>query len=224
MNYAKTQKLDHLARSLQQLSVLDQREISNCIQSVAKGYSNSVSSSLAWPTVSKILFAQKLRFLCMLDSRRTCAGCCDDFTKSRGVLLKKYRGRRNDFLRFLDCGEDLFEYKKYTRENEQDADECPFLAFLDECDTSIGCLLHPHNKTNRGIEFRNYGKYGADLCSAYVCSAIKTLESIPAKTRVIFLYLFEYSDDWYHYSRLFSPSVRYTYRRGVIEILLHFLE
>ncbi len=213
-------EIDEVIEKLRRIAVLDKTEICNCLRSLVKSSSRALCCTLDASVVRKILFGKKLRFLCKIDSKRSCAGCCDDFTKSPNDLGEKYRSRKEAFRDLVRRPEDLSAYGKHVREAEQSYTQCPFVSFIDEDNCSVGCLLHPLSRINRGNDYRNYGKYGAPLCSAYVCSAIKTLERAPAESRLVFLYLMEYTDDWYHYSRLFSPSVTHSCHRGLVEILL----
>jgi len=210
--------------SLKKISIISETEIACYADSISKTVSNLLPNSLDPATVSNVLFGNNLKFLCKIDSRRTCAGCCDDFTQERDVLARKYRWRKKAYKEIVKKSCDLTLYKTHVRKKEEFSQKCPYVAFLDEEEKSVGCLLHPKNPDNRGIDLRNYGIYGSGLCSAYVCSAIKTLEKAKLSERLLTLHLMESSDNWYFYSRLFSPSVSHGYHRGLIEIYLHYTE
>ncbi len=217
----KSSKAQTLVDSLEKIPVISESEIACYADSISRTTSNLLPTSLDPATVSNVLFGNNLKSLCRMDSSRTCAGCCDDFTQERDVLERKYRWRKKAYKEIVRDSSDFTLYKTQVRKKEVFSQKCPYVAFLDERERSVGCLLHPKNPANRGIDRRNYGIYGSGLCSAYVCSAIKTLEKAKLSDRLLILHIIESSDNWYYYSRLFSPSVTYGYHRGVIEIFLH---
>jgi hypothetical protein len=165
--------------------------------------------------------AEDVAFLCHPDSQRSCAGCCDDFRRSRDYLEGKYRLRRSLYGKLVKKRKDFFGYKRRVRELEPDDDEsCPYVAFLDDGEQAVGCLLHPKLEVNEGVDLRNHGKYGQGLCEAYICAGLSTLRQAGPMELVFFCYLQRACRDWYSYSRLFCTLVSHLYHRGLTQIFL----
>ena len=58
---------------------------------------------------------------------------------------------------------------------------CPFLGWIDEANTLVGCLLHP--ALNGGEDYRDYGVYDAQICERYLCAAYSGLN--PEERRLL---------------------------------------
>lgn len=46
---------------------------------------------------------------------------------------------------------------------------CPYLGFIGEEKSRVGCMLHPMAEGNRGTDFRGLSHYGSMTCSIYFC-------------------------------------------------------
>lgn len=157
-------------------------------------------------------------FMCQLDGQRSCAGCCDNFQQDREVLRRKYSCRRAAFDAMVRGRGDLPLYREHMARQELADVSCRFLAFLDDNQQSVGCLLHPKGPTNKGVDLRRYGKHGEPRCQAYICAGLRTVRKGGLYEWLLLHYLQKASNDWYAYSRLFSPSVTYKYYGGLFEI------
>lgn len=162
-------------------------------------------------------------FFCHLSGNRSCGGCCDNFQQDREVLKRKYSRRRSMFLTMVQGEEDLTRYKQRMAEQEPGDRACPFVAFLDDREQRVGCLIHPRSPANQGTDLRTYGKHGLSRCQSYICAGLRTLRKGSLYEWLLLYHLQEASDDWYTYSRLFSPSVTYRYYGGLYEIYLKLL-
>jgi hypothetical protein len=161
-----------------------------------------------------------LSSFCHLDGNRSCAGCCDNFQQAREILREKYSRRRSAFHAMVIVEEDLERYTQLMAEREPGDGACAFVAFLDDQERSVGCLLHPKNSANEGMDLRKYGKHGLSRCQSYICAGLRTLRKGTFYEWLLLHHLQKASDDWYAYSRLFSPSVSYRYYGGLFEIYL----
>ncbi len=221
MDLLRNIEIEKFEDLLKKIHVLSKIEVTHCLQSILDIQKTDLNVAADPVLTARILLGRNLRFLCRIDSKRTCAGCCDNFKESKEVLTAKYQWRKSAYRNMVKKKRDFQKYKELVRAHENRSSRCAYVAFVGSGNKAVGCLLHPKNQDNNGIDYRNYGIYGSGLCDAYVCSGIKTLEKAPLEDRLIFLQLLKYSDNWYYYSRLFSPSVTYGYHRGVIEIFLH---
>ena len=210
-------KKGELLEELRRTSVLSRREAGihlDCMSKAKEEYSTLSRSSAA----EELVTIADISFLCQLDGERSCAGCCDDFQKDREVLRRKYGRRRAAFVDMVKGEEDLPRYRQLMVEREPGDVSCRFLAFLDAQEKSVGCLLHPKSPANQGIDLRRYGKHGISRCRAYICAGLRTVRKGKLYEWRLLHHLHKASDDWYAYSRLFSPPVSYKYYAGLFEI------
>jgi hypothetical protein len=59
---------------------------------------------------------------------------------------------------------------------EKGVRRCRFLAFLDDRNRTVGCLLHPRMLENKNKDFRDYGFYeDHSFCASNFCGSSKNL-------------------------------------------------
>lgn len=208
-----------LLEKLLRTSVLGRREAEAHLECIARAVELcSILSSSSFP--GEGITVPDVSFFCQLDGKRSCAGCCDDFQQDRETLRRKFARRRSDFLAMFKGREDLPVYRQHTAAKEPGDSSCRFLGFLDDRQETVGCLLHPKRPENGGTDLRNYGKHGLPRCQAYICAGLRALRRGGLFEWLLLHQLQRASDDWYSYSRLFSPSVTHSYYAGLFEIYL----
>lgn len=140
--------------------------------------------------------------ICFPDNRKSCAACCGLYNVadgSRRSLEAKLR-QRSKIFRGVDRSPDALErFKTAIRESEAPLPledmihVCEFTGFLDESETTVGCMLHPSAAGNGNIDLRGMCHYGSMACKAFYCPAWEELH--PALRQIIAAAV----DDWHLY-------------------------
>lgn len=140
--------------------------------------------------------------LCRPDSFKSCAACCGLYNvadATKPSLLNKLRRRTALFGATERSAGALIEYEDRVRslEGEDPLDPgihvCEFIGFLDEESRTVGCLLHPLARGNKGVDFRGLCHYGSVACKLFFCPA---WEELDARHRAV---LVATIDDWHIY-------------------------
>ncbi len=135
-------------------------------------------------------------FLCQPDEEKSCGACCGlynfidhsrefitNILKERRETLLKWKGTLSDYRYFMEKKEKpyLLFPTTYT---------CPFLTFLNEENTKIGCVLHP---LYSGQDRRDVAYYGSKICSEHRCVSYLYYSEVEWKAVV------KFTHDWYLY-------------------------
>ncbi len=160
--------------------------------------------------------------LCQPDAKRGCGGCCADFDQPRDGLERVFLSRKEAFDAQVRGEDDLLLFRKKTDLVEKGFRRCRFLAFLDNENETIGCLLHPGRTENKGKDLRDFGFYeDCGFCASNFCASSKNLLKRDVTDKQFFL-LIQEDTDWYDYSRLFSFYVDVNGTKGLFDIYAQF--
>lgn len=156
--------------------------------------------------------------LCQPDAARGCGGCCANFSQPRHELERLFSLRRENYDAWVRSENDMLLYRKKMDLLEKNVRRCRFLAFLDDRNFTVGCLLHPGRPENEGKDFRDYGFYeDAGFCASNFCGSSKNLLERDTIDKQFF-FLIQQNIDWYDYSRLFSFYVDLNGTKGLFDI------
>ncbi|UCG81131.1 MAG: hypothetical protein JSV60_02265 [Desulfobacterales bacterium] len=112
---------------------------------------------------------------------------------------------------------DMPVYRKKMDLLEKGSRLCRFLSFLDDRNSTVGCLLHPGRLENKGVDFRDYGFYeDCGFCASNFCASSHNLLKRDTIDKQFFL-LVQEGMDWYEYSRLFSFYVDVNGTKGLFD-------
>jgi hypothetical protein len=148
-------------------------------------------------------------YLCQVKENVSCGACCGLYNVadvSRNALESLLIQRT---VLFADIPRDMdsilaFKTAVEARENQQrpypEFHHCPFIGFIDSRYSRVGCLLHPLNLKNNGIDFRGISYYGGMACRSYFCP---THYQVPRVYKEI---VREVVDDWYLYGLIITED------------------
>ena len=125
-------------------------------------------------------------YLCQVSGSVSCGACCglynvpDDSRAGLEALLAA-RSRRfattprtvEGILRFRCASEALEDQQRPL----SDFHHCPYLGLIGPRQETVGCLLHPLEPLNQGLDFRSLSHYGGMTCHIYFCPATRLLPS-----------------------------------------------
>jgi hypothetical protein len=155
--------------------------------------------------------------LCQPDAKRGCGGCCANFSQPRHILERVFSVRKRAYDDWVQSENDLPVYRKKMDLLEKGNRLCRFIAFLDDRNSTVGCLLHPGRLENQGADFRDYGFYeDCGFCASNFCASSHNLLKRDAIDKQFFL-LVQEDMDWYEYSRLFSFYVDVNATKGLFD-------
>ncbi|MEJ2717206.1 MAG: hypothetical protein P8182_08715 [Deltaproteobacteria bacterium] len=161
--------------------------------------------------------------LCSPDQRKACAACCGLYNVpdgTRSALAKKME-RRTLLFRHTDRSvEAILEYQALIRtaETEPPLDEaihvCEFTGFVDSDNRVPGCLLHPSECGNCGVDLRGLCHYGSMACKAFFCPAWEhsDLPLLRLVSRLV--------DDWHLYGLVITDI---DFVQALFGLIRHFL-
>jgi hypothetical protein len=156
--------------------------------------------------------------LCKPDEERGCGGCCANFSQPRHALERVFSMRKKTYDAWVRSENDMLLYRKKMDLLEKSIRRCRFLAFLDDRNFTVGCLLHPGRPENKSRDFRDYGFYeDCGFCASNFCASSKNLLKRDTIDKQFFL-LIQQNMDWYDYSRLFSFYVDVNGTKGLFDI------
>ena len=172
---------------------------------------------------SRILYGQgHPSLLCRPDAKRGCGGCCGDFDQPRHILETAFCARKKAYDTWVRSENDMLLCRKKLDLQEKGYRQCRFLAFLDDKNEAVGCLLHPARPENQGRDFRDYGFYeDRGFCESNFCASSMNLLRKDKPDKQFFL-LIQEDLDWYEYSRLFSCYVDLDGTKGLFDINVRF--
>ena len=153
------------------------------------------------------LHEQKLDddYLCQVGASVSCGACCglyNGMDASRLTLERLLGERTHRFAAVARTIEGIMQFRTAieTAESQErplpDFHHCPFLGFVGPYRETVGCMLHPLEPQNRGMDFRSLSHYGGMACHIYFCPATRLL---PTRCKQIVRAVVR---DWYLYGLL----------------------
>lgn len=148
-------------------------------------------------------------YLCQVNPAVSCGACCglynvaDASRQSLEALLAARTRRFAEVPRTIDrimqFGREIVERERQDRPLP-DFHHCPFLGLIGPLKETAGCLLHPLEPLNRGMDFRDLSHYGGMTCHIYFCPATRLL---PTRCKQI---VRDVITDWYLYGLLVTEQ------------------
>ncbi len=144
-------------------------------------------------------------YLCQVSGSVSCGACCGLYNvadDSRAGIEALLAARSRRFAATPRTFEDVLRFRRVSeqRENQQrplsDFHHCPYLGLVGPRQETVGCLLHPLEPLNRGLDFRSLSHYGGMTCHIYFCPATRLL---PARYKQMVRAVVM---DWYLYGLL----------------------
>ncbi|MDJ0888179.1 MAG: hypothetical protein QNI89_12790 [Desulfobacterales bacterium] len=153
------------------------------------------------------LHEQKLDddYLCQVGASVSCGACCGlyNVTDASRLALEGLLAERTRRFATVDRTIDgimRFRAMIEASENQErplpDFHHCPFLGLVGPRKETVGCMLHPLEPRNRGMDFRSLSHYGGMACHIYFCPATRLL---PTRCKQIVRAVVS---DWYLYGLL----------------------
>ena len=144
-------------------------------------------------------------YLCQVGASVSCGACCGLYNvmdASRLALERMLAERTRRFATVVRTIDGIMQFRASIEasENQQrplpDFHHCPFLGLVGSCKETVGCMLHPLEPQNRGMDFRSLSHYGGMACHVYFCPAARLL---PTRCKQIVRTVVS---DWYLYGLL----------------------
>jgi hypothetical protein len=141
-------------------------------------------------------------YLCQVSESVSCGACCGLYNAADASLegLQTRIAYRTERFRRTPRGEDsIYAYQQDLERRESqgrpylDFYACPFLGYIGENASRVGCMLHPLAEGNNGIDYRGLSFYGGLACRDYFCPSHRNL---PAAYKEI---VKSVCTDWYLY-------------------------
>ena len=144
-------------------------------------------------------------YLCQVGASVSCGACCGLYNvadASRRSLERLLAERTRRFARVVRTIEAIMQFRRAIEASENqdrplpDFHHCPFLGLVGPRKETVGCMLHPLEPLNRGMDFRSLSHYGGMACHIYFCPATRLL---PTRCKQIVRAVIA---DWYLYGLL----------------------
>ncbi|MBW2107975.1 MAG: hypothetical protein JRI36_04815 [Deltaproteobacteria bacterium] len=148
-------------------------------------------------------------YLCQVNESVSCGACCGlynvkvpSFKALQGMLAR----RTADFDVLPRTMDAILDFQTQTEATAcstrplPDFHHCAFLGLVGKKRSRVGCLLHPMNPGNNGMDFRGLSFYGGLACNAYFCPSYHQL-SASVKQIVTAV-----STDWYTYGLVITEA------------------
>jgi hypothetical protein len=125
-------------------------------------------------------------YLCQVGERVSCGACCGLYNcadASRGALEALITSRTEEFRRVPRDPDAItdFQVRMERRDPRKrpyyDFYHCPFLGWVGNGGSRVGCLLHPLSEGNAGIDYRGLSFYGGLACREYFCPSYRKLSA-----------------------------------------------
>lgn len=118
-------------------------------------------------------------YLCQVSQSVSCGACCGLYNladPSRQGIRSLLDRRTAAFVRVpremaavLDFGQKESAMLSKNGAPMPEFHHCPYLGFIGQGKTRVGCLLHPLAENNNGIDLRGLSHYGSMTCQMYFC-------------------------------------------------------
>lgn len=148
-------------------------------------------------------------YLCQVSDSVSCGACCGLYNVeffSRKALVRFIEKRTHDFDKVPRKVSEIVRFGEMVcqqiHDNQPfpDFHHCPYVGFIGDNFSRVGCLLHPMARGNDGIDFRGLSYYGGMACRIYFCPATRCL---PERIKNIVCACF---DDWYSYGLIITEN------------------
>jgi hypothetical protein len=147
--------------------------------------------------------------LCQVNETISCAACCGVYNV-RGATKQALQNRLMERTeRFSEIPRNMEAILAFGREFQQRRPEkspfpefhsCPYVGFIGESRSRVGCMLHPAAVGNNGVDFRGLSYYGGMACHTYFCPSHGALPP------VVKLSVQNAADDWYLYGLVITET------------------
>lgn len=148
-------------------------------------------------------------YLCQVSETVSCGACCGLYNvadASRQNLVQMLKDRTEAFSALprdmdtlLAFGSDI-ENRTTDHRPFPEFHHCPFVGLIGPTKSRVGCLLHPQNPINRGIDYRGLSYYGGLACEVYFCPSSRLLSPV-TKTLIQ-----KAADHWYLYGLVITEE------------------
>jgi hypothetical protein len=144
-------------------------------------------------------------YLCQVSESVSCGACCGLYNVpdlSRENLERLLSERTKAFASVPRTENGIYDFLVKNEGPLQRArpfpefHHCPFLGFVGEEKSRVGCLLHPSVHGNNGVDYRSLSWYGEQACRTYFCPATKKLVAVYQSI------LIQTLDNWYDFGLL----------------------
>ena len=117
-------------------------------------------------------------YLCQVSDTISCGNCCGLYNvadPSFENLNSLLHYRTELFFKTPREMDAILAFKDHIRKKESprrpisDFHHCPYIGFVGQKKSAVGCLLHPAAAGNNGIDFRGLSFYGSMTCNMYFC-------------------------------------------------------
>lgn len=130
-------------------------------------------------------------YLCQTGESLSCGACCglynawDPSLESLSVMLQarteRFQKTSRDYHSLIGFKEQVESMENQTRPYPE-FHHCPYLGFVGDTLSRPGCLLHPLNTGNNGVDHRGLSEWGGLACASYFCP---TCSGLPARFKKI---------------------------------------
>lgn len=123
-------------------------------------------------------------YLCQTDTNVSCGACCGLYNVNDPSFenLSKILQTRTEIFQKTSRDFDSIEGFRETVESIENQSRpyplfhhCPYIGFVGENLSRPGCLLHPLNHGNNGVDHRGHSQWGGFACATYFCPTCSTL-------------------------------------------------
>ncbi|MBL0713295.1 MAG: hypothetical protein JJV98_06300 [Desulfosarcina sp.] len=144
-------------------------------------------------------------YLCQVSECVSCGACCGLYNvedASRRALEALMAERTDRFIHVPRTIDGIMQFKIDVEQHERqrrplpDFHHCSFMGFTGPQKKTVGCMLHPLEPLNQGMDFRSLSYYGGMACHIYFCPATRLL---PTRFKQIVRAVIS---DWYLYGLL----------------------
>ena len=126
-------------------------------------------------------------YLCQVSKTVSCGACCGLYNLpnlSREKLELLLSKRTEAFASVPRTEDGIFEFQRKNKGPHRLSrpfpgfHHCPFLGFIGDEKSRVGCLLHPSTPGNDGVDYRSLSWYGEQACRTYFCPSTNKLPPV----------------------------------------------
>jgi hypothetical protein len=152
---------------------------------------------------------QSGEYLCQAGETVSCGACCGlyNVVDASPAALSRILAHRSELFDRVAGGMDaILEFERHIRGVESreypllDFHHCPYIGLVGEGYVRVGCLLHPLNPKNKGMDYRGLSYYGGMTCRVYFCPSAKGLDANISKI------VKSTVQDWYTYGLVITEN------------------
>ncbi|UCF94183.1 MAG: hypothetical protein JSW39_08500 [Desulfobacterales bacterium] len=152
-------------------------------------------------------------YLCQIRENISCGACCGLYNvadASQEALVSMLTCRTETFARVSRTMDAILAFRQEIEDREVQTrpypqfHHCPYIGWVGQKRSRVGCLLHPLAQGNHGVDFRGLSYYGGMACRVYFCPAYHRLPAVPKEI------IREVSTDWYRYGLIITETAMLT--------------